>query len=77
MRTRTITLVPEHQPQMIWADRLAIVLWLLTGGLLGMVYAAWGDPGAFILFEKIVGTIVAGIWFACRVLDFGTTGRIR
>jgi hypothetical protein len=77
VRTRPITLVPEAQAQMIWADRLAIVLWLLTGGLLGLVYAAWGDPGAFILFEKIVGTIIGGLWFAARVLDWGATGRIR
>lgn len=74
---RPITLVPLHEPQMIWADRLAIVLWLLTGGLLGMVYAAFGDPGAFVIFEKIVGVLIGSLWFAARVLDWGATGRVR
>jgi hypothetical protein len=45
MRTLYAVLVDEHEAQMIWADRLAIALWLLFGGLLGLVYAAWGDPG--------------------------------
>jgi hypothetical protein len=66
-----------HEVQMIWADRLAIALWLVFGGLLGLVYAVWGDPGTFALLEKVVGTVVAMGWFAARVLDWLATGRIR
>lgn len=77
MRTPPITLVPESDPQMIWADRLAIVAWLLTGGLIGLVYLAWGEPGAFKAFEEVVGVAVGAMWFAGRVLDWGATGRIR
>lgn len=69
------TEVPE--PKLLWADRVAIALWLLTGGLIGLVYAIWGDPGTFLIFEKIVGTIIFGLWFAARALDWAFTGRIR
>jgi len=65
------------EPRMIWADRLAIALWLLTGGLLGLVYAAWGMPGAFKMFETIVGCFIAALWFGMRVCDWLATGRIR
>lgn len=62
---------------MIWADRLAIAFWLFTGGLIGLTYAAWGDPGTFAICEKVSGVLTAFIWFGCRVLDFLVTGRIR
>lgn len=65
------------EPQMIWADRLAIAFWLFTGGIIGLIYAAWGDPGAFALCEKISGVLTVILWFGCRVLDFLFTGRIR
>ena len=66
-----------QEPRMIWADRLAIALFLLTGGLFAPVYALWGDPGAFATFEEVAGCFCAAIWFAARVLDFLFTGRIR
>jgi hypothetical protein len=64
-------------PQPIWADRLAIAFWLILGGLGGLVYAAWGVPGAFVLFEQIIGCFTAAAWFGLRVLDWLATGRIR
>lgn len=67
--------VPERQ--MIWADRVAIAFWLLTGGLIGAVYAMWGMPGYFVGFEQVAGVSTVAIWFACRVIDFAFTGRIR
>lgn len=77
MRTQTITLVPEPQPEMIWADRIAIAFWLMTGGLLGLVYANWGEPGAFKAFEEVAGAVTVSIWFIARVMDWTVTGRIR
>lgn len=72
---------PRHQEvlerPMIWADRLAIAFWLLTGGLGGIVYALWGDPGAFGFFEQIIGGLTFISWFSLRVLDWLFTGRIR
>lgn len=65
------------EPKMIWADRLAIALFLLTGGLVGMVYAFWGDPGTFVTCEQVSAFLTFGVWFAARVLDFIFTGRIR
>lgn len=63
--------------KMIWADRLAIAFFLLTGGLLGIVYALWGVPGAFKTFEQVAASLSVAIWFAGRVIDFLVTGRIR
>lgn len=77
MRTHYTTLIPEPQPEMIWADRLAIAFWLMTGGLLGLVYANWGEPGAFKAFEEVAGVVTMAIWFIGRILDWAFTGRIR
>lgn len=63
--------------KLIWADRIAIAFWALTGGLIGLVYAGWGDPGAFKTFEQIAGVATFGLWFIARVLDFAVTGRVR
>jgi hypothetical protein len=66
----------DDQP-MIWVDRLAIALWLFFGFLIGLVYLAWGMPGAFKVYEEVVGCGVAAIWFSGRVLDWLFSGRIR
>lgn len=65
------------EARIIWADRLGIALWLLTGGLFGLVYLVWGDPGAFKAFETVTGLFSFAVWFICRVIDFAGTGRIR
>lgn len=73
----TLYAVPAEERPMIWADRLAIAVWLVFGGLVGLVYAAWGEPGAFKVYEEVVGCVVVAIWFAARVLDWLISGRIR
>lgn len=79
MKHRPVTLyaVPTEERPMIWVDRLAIALWLVFGGLLGLVYAAWGMPGAFKAYEEVVGCVVLALWFTGRILDWLITGRIR
>ena len=62
---------------MIWADRLAIGIFLLTGGLIGLQYAFLGNPGTFPVVEEISAALSASTWFICRVADFIFTGRIR
>lgn len=68
---------PVRGGRLIWADRWAIAFFMLTGGLLGLAYALWGDPGTFVICEKIAGSLTAVLWFFARVLDFAATGRIR
>ncbi|WP_298800097.1 hypothetical protein [uncultured Devosia sp.] len=67
--------IPE--PSFIWADRLGIGFWLLIGFPGSLVYLFWGDPGAFKLFEQIIGVLTLGFWFSLRVIDWMATGRIR
>lgn len=69
--------VEIREPTLIWADRLAISFFLLTGGLIGMVYAFWGMPGYFQAFEEAAASLTFALWVIFRVMDFLATGRIR